>query len=401
MKRNPSVLLGALCTALLILSASHAAAQANAKPPTQLTYQGFLTDANGVPFGNTAPVNKTVNFRIFDALTGGNTKWSASQVVTVDKGYFSVLLGQGSAIGSEPFNADLTGVFTGGGASERYLELEVDTTKIAPRLRFLPAPYALLAKSATDLVDPITGASSLSVSGGNLNVGGSLIVSSVTASGNLSVSSITASGNITATGNLTANGVVNGNGSGLTGLSASQLTTGTLPSARLSGTYSSPVTMDNAGNTFGGNGTVPLGGIIMWSGATTAIPAGWKLCDGQNGTPNLKDRFVIGAGSTYAVNATGGASTIALSANNLPNFSINYSDIFFANATNAVINNQTVISQPGVTTVEVPSKVGSNGGTDADNVGFAMSRTASYAGASTAFSIVPPYYALAFIMRVQ
>ena len=52
---------------------------------------------------------------------------------------------------------------------------------------------------------------------------------------------------------------------------------------------------------------VPAGGIIMWSGATSAIPSGWALCDGNNGTPNLTNKFVIGAGGTYAVNATGGS----------------------------------------------------------------------------------------------
>ena len=44
----------------------------------------------------------------------------------------------------------------------------------------------------------------------------------------------------------------------------------------------------------------------MWSGAIVDIPAGWKLCDGTLGTPNLRDRFVVGAGTTYAVDATGG-----------------------------------------------------------------------------------------------
>ncbi|MEI6340651.1 MAG: tail fiber domain-containing protein [Verrucomicrobiota bacterium] len=173
MNRLSSSLLGAFCASLLLLPSDRLAAQ-NVRPPTQLTYQGFLTDGNGQPFGNTTPVNKTVVFRIYDALTGGNLKWSSQQVVTVDRGYFSVLLGQGSAFGSEPFNADLTGIFTGNGASDRYLELTADGTVIAPRLRFFPSPYAMLATSATELLDPTTGTSSLSVNSGNLNVPGAL-----------------------------------------------------------------------------------------------------------------------------------------------------------------------------------------------------------------------------------
>lgn len=54
---------------------------------------------------------------------------------------------------------------------------------------------------------------------------------------------------------------------------------------------------------------IPQGGIILWSGNASNIPAGWALCNGANGTPDLRDRFVIGAGNTYAVGATGGATT--------------------------------------------------------------------------------------------
>ena len=60
---------------------------------------------------------------------------------------------------------------------------------------------------------------------------------------------------------------------------------------------------------FVGDGIVPTGAIMMWSGAANAIPSGYILCDGSNGTPDLRNRFVIGAGSNYAVGATGGGST--------------------------------------------------------------------------------------------
>ena len=59
------------------------------------------------------------------------------------------------------------------------------------------------------------------------------------------------------------------------------------------------------------SGGVPIGSIIMWWGSTGSIPSGWSLCDGTtvNGyaTPDLRNNFVIGAGSSYAVNATGGS----------------------------------------------------------------------------------------------
>jgi len=56
-------------------------------------------------------------------------------------------------------------------------------------------------------------------------------------------------------------------------------------------------------------GGVPTGGIIMWSGSIANIPSGFALCDGTNGTPDLTDRFVVGAGGSEAVGDTGGTDT--------------------------------------------------------------------------------------------
>lgn len=61
------------------------------------------------------------------------------------------------------------------------------------------------------------------------------------------------------------------------------------------------------------NVTNTLTGVIaIWSGTTANIPEGWALCDGSNSTPNLSDFFVIGAGDTYSVNATGGSANAIL-----------------------------------------------------------------------------------------
>ncbi len=248
MKQYPSLFLAALCGALLCLAPGRLTWAADAKPPTQLTYQGFLTDANGVPLGNTAPLNKTIIFRIYDAATAGNLKWSAQQVVTLDKGHFSVLLGEGSQVGQETFNADLTSVFSGSSdVSDRYLQLTVDGVNVAPRLRFLPAPYAVHARTATQLVDPLTGASSLAINGGNL-----------TAVGTITSGSITASGNISASGNLSAANL-SGNGANLTSLNASQITSGTLDNAR---TTATPNNTPGAIVARDGGGAVLLGNVF-------------------------------------------------------------------------------------------------------------------------------------------
>lgn len=55
---------------------------------------------------------------------------------------------------------------------------------------------------------------------------------------------------------------------------------------------------------------MPAGFIGLWAGSVASIPSGWALCNGANGTPDLRDRFVVGAGSTYAVGATGGQNAI-------------------------------------------------------------------------------------------
>ena len=54
--------------------------------------------------------------------------------------------------------------------------------------------------------------------------------------------------------------------------------------------------------------TVPSGLIAIWSGSTGSIPNGWVLCNGSNGTPDLRNSFILGAGNTYAVGATGGST---------------------------------------------------------------------------------------------
>ena len=55
---------------------------------------------------------------------------------------------------------------------------------------------------------------------------------------------------------------------------------------------------------------VPSGIIILWHGAVGDIPGGWYLCNGANGTPDLRGRFVVSAGGTYGVGNTGGSSLV-------------------------------------------------------------------------------------------
>jgi microcystin-dependent protein len=70
----------------------------------------------------------------------------------------------------------------------------------------------------------------------------------------------------------------------------------------------------SVGNTF-----FPIGGIIMWSGSPSTIPADWRLCDGNNSTPDLRGRFVVGASATggYTVSDIGGSDQVTLTESQL------------------------------------------------------------------------------------
>ena len=81
------------------------------------------------------------------------------------------------------------------------------------------------------------------------------------------------------------------------------------------------------------NSFVPIGGIIMWSGTVAQAEAltNWAICDGQNGTPDLRDRFVLGVGSSVAastasVDDTGGDNSITLSEGQMPSHNHDLND---------------------------------------------------------------------------
>ena len=81
---------------------------------------------------------------------------------------------------------------------------------------------------------------------------------------------------------------------------------------------------------------MPIGGIIAYTGSLRMIPSNYHLCDGTNGTPDLRDRFIVGAGNSYNLNSVGGTSTNILALNQLPNLAD------FLNSTIAVQGNNQV-----------------------------------------------------------
>jgi len=130
---------------------------ADANPPERMTYQGFLVDGNGDPLGDGVPANYDIVFRIYNVKQGGTSIWAEQQTVTVDKGYFSVLLGEGSQFGSESHGA-LSAAFDGADASDRFIGITVGglggtDVEIAPRLRLVSSPFAFTATQARRLTD--------------------------------------------------------------------------------------------------------------------------------------------------------------------------------------------------------------------------------------------------------
>ena len=150
--------------------------------------------------------------------------------------------------------------------------------------------------------------------------------------------------------------------------------------------------------------SIPSGLICMWSGAT--VPTGWALCNGSNGTPDLRDRFIVGSGSSYAIGTTGGSNTVTLTIAQMPAH------------THTATTKVTGGSATG--SVTIPSY----GSTAYSGSGFALgagtsgqfvknqsysvnttfnptaTTTVSNTGSGSSHEDRPPYYALAFIMKL-
>ncbi len=149
----------------------------------------------------------------------------------------------------------------------------------------------------------------------------------------------------------------------------------------------------------------PSGGIIMWSGSIASIPAGWYLCNGSNGTPDLRNRFIVGAGSTYSVAATGGsADAIAVSHTHTASTSSAGDHRHGLNAGNGGSLKILGVESSKVGGISnINSEVfytSYNGYNIMEEAGsHSHSVTVNSAGSSGTNANLPPYYALAYIMK--
>lgn len=140
--------------------------------------------------------------------------------------------------------------------------------------------------------------------------------------------------------------------------------------------------------------TIPAGMISLWSGSIGSVPTGWYLCDGSNGTPDLRNRFVVGAGSTYSVGATGG-STDAIVVSHTHTATTTSTD---SGHTHVMTNNSRSMSASG-SGVDVITGGGATLTTLSGTANITSTTTVASAGVSGTNANLPPYYALAYVMK--
>lgn len=157
------------------------------------------------------------------------------------------------------------------------------------------------------------------------------------------------------------------------------------------------------------NAGVPIGCIVIWSGSEQDIPSGWRLCDGVDGTPDLRDRFVVCAGgNTHSVGSTGGEASHTLTTAELP------SHTHGSGSLSAVSDGSHThsYSEAGEDTDRYGIGSGSNQvltglfssssttGSSGSHT-HTISGTTGSTGSGAAHNNLPPYYALCYIMRIS
>jgi len=175
----------------------------------------------------------------------------------------------------------------------------------------------------------------------------------------------------TFTGNLVGN---------VTGVSSIASKLQTARTITLTGATSGSVSFDGSSNVTMSTTAASqftTGMIVMFTGSSGSVPIGWVICDGSNGTPDLRDRFIVGAGASYAVGSNGGSKDAGL-----------------------IQHSHTETGVTAGTTVYVDTHV-EDTGANVLTLGSGGSLTTSIEGtvASGTNANLPPYYALSFIMK--
>jgi microcystin-dependent protein len=144
----------------------------------------------------------------------------------------------------------------------------------------------------------------------------------------------------------------------------------------------------------GSSGTIPMGCIVMWSGSIATIPTGWALCNGSNGTPDLRNRFIVGAhsGEGNGTSETAGpgfnSSTGVLTANYTP-----------GNSGGETAHQLTIAELASHYHTKGYQGTTENGIRGGDSNDVNQQTSTGSTGDDKYHENRPPYYALAFIMK--
>lgn len=331
---------------ILMIAIAFAFAVAAEAVETSLAYQGVLRNGAGTEAVTGA---RQIKFRLYTAATGGTPLWAREVNVNLDDaGLFNVELTD--AVGSSVSGAkheNLADALREARSGNLFIGLEVaeSTGEILPRQKILMTPYASWAADVTH-------------ASGAFSVDGKATLASAEVSGAMRIAGDASfDGKATFSKGLTVTGGLNAQGQGISGY-----------------------------------GTFPLGGIIMWSGPSSAIPDGWAVCDGRNvngySTPDLRNRFILGGTSA---GARGGSTSVTITVDNLPSHSHLYAGddhIDYIKDSNYDAS-KNVVSRPG-----------RYDATSSDSGQGTIYRT-SATGGGQPISIMPTYYTLVFIMRVK
>ena len=161
--------------------------------------------------------------------------------------------------------------------------------------------------------------------------------------------------------------------------------------------YTYEVPLSSLGSSF----SVPIGGIIAYTGSLNTLPLNYHLCDGTDGTPDLRDRFIVGAGSSYNLNTIGGISTNILALNQLPNLADFLNKTIAVQGNNQVNGSENLVSSLPVRSWSWEYFMKNEGNTH----GYFKNAFATIPGTSNSFGQPienkPPYMALYWVMRIK
>jgi microcystin-dependent protein len=150
----------------------------------------------------------------------------------------------------------------------------------------------------------------------------------------------------------------------------------------------------------------PKGMIVLWNGSASSVPEGWALCDGSNGTPDLRGKFVLGVNPQHdnqsyrTVGGNGGNESIKLTEAQMPAHSHGHADAFLVENWNWY-NDQIGWNRNHINWKDDQSNgIKGSGDGDWDNSPMGKWRQTDVKGGGAPINIMPPFYTLAYIMKL-